>query len=200
MLSVLLALGYPVLVYLALPLASPRALGLGILTVFALRLAVVARGSIVSWLRLAGPVAAAVVAASVASLVWNDPRALLLTPALVNFALLATFALSFAARETTIEALAQAQVGTLSAEEHRYCRVLTVLWCAFFLANGVVATKLALDGSRENWALYTGLVAYVLMGIFFAGEFIYRHWRFRRYVGLPTDALLRRIFPPEESP
>jgi uncharacterized membrane protein len=197
---ILLTLAYPVLVYFALHVVSPRALGLGILALFALRLAVVAPRRLVVYARLAGPVAAAVVAASVASLVWNDPRALLLSPALVNVALLLAFALSFAARETLIETLALAQVGTLSVEEHAYCRKLTALWCAFFLANAAVTAELALDGTLESWALYTGLIAYVLMGLLFAVEFVYRHWRFRRYVGLPTDALLRRLFPPDRLP
>ena len=37
------------------------------------------------------------------------------------------------------------------------------------------------------------------MGLLFATEFVYRHWRFRRYVGLPTDPLLRRLFPPDPT-
>ena len=199
MLQIVLALGYPVLVYLALSVVSPRAVGLGILALLALRLAVVAPRHLVTYARFAGPVAAALVAASVASLVWNDPRALLLTPALVNLALFVAFVSSFAARETLIETVALAQVGTLSAEEHVYCRRLTAIWCAFLLANAGVIVWLALAGTRESWALYTGLIAYLGMGMLFAAEFIYRHWRFRRYVGLPSDALLRRIFPPRPT-
>jgi uncharacterized membrane protein len=196
LLQFVLTLAYPVIVYFALRVASPRALGLGILALVALRLAVAAPRRLATYARFAGPVAVAFIAASAASLVWNDPRALLLTPALVSLALFVGFASSFAARETLIEALALAQVGTLSAAEHAYCRRVTALWCAFLLANTGAITWLALAGTRERWALYTGLVAYVLMGILFAAEFVYRHWRFRRYVGLPTDALLRRLFPP----
>jgi uncharacterized membrane protein len=198
--QILLTLGYPVLVYFALQAVSPRALGLGILALFALRLAFVAPRKLVAHARLAGPVAAAIVAASAVTLVWNDPRALLLSPVLVNVALLLSFALSFSARETLIEALALAQVGTLSLEERAYCRKVTGLWCAFFLANAAVTAELALYGTRESWALYSGLIAYALLGLLLAAEFIYRHWRFRRYVGLPTDALLRRIFPEDPSP
>ena len=54
----------------------------------------------------------------------------------------------------------------------------------------------SLAASLEVWTLYTGLVSYLLIGTLFAIEFVYRHWRFRRYLGAPTDALLRRIFPP----
>ena len=196
LLQVAFGLGYPLVVYAALGVVSPRAIGLGVLVLLALRLAVVAPRRLVAYARFAVPSAAAIAAASVASLVWNDPRALLLTPALANLALLAVFASSFAARETLIETFALAQVGTLSAEEHAYCRRVTALWCAFLVANAAVIVWLALAGTREHWALYTGVVAYLLMGALFAAEFVYRHWRFRRYVGLPTDALLRRWFPP----
>ena len=196
LLQIALAVGYPLLVYFALGVVSARALGLAILALFALRLALARPGSLRAYARLAGPAGAAFVAAGVASLVWNDPRVLLLTPALVNLGLLAAFASSFAARETLIESFALAQVGTLSAEEHAYCRRVTALWCAFLGANASAIVWLALAGTRELWALYTGIVAYVLLGVLFAAEFVYRHWRFRRYVGLPSDALLRRIFPP----
>lgn len=187
------------MVYLALGVVSPRAIGIGVLALLALRLAFVEPRRLVAYARFAVPSAAAIALASVASLVWNDPRALLLTPALANLALLAVFASSFAARETLIETFALAQAGTLSAEEHAYCRRVTAVWCAFLLANGAIIAWLALAGTRESWALYSGVVAYALMGLLFAGEFVYRHWRFRRYVGLPTDALLRRVFPPHPT-
>ncbi len=199
MLQIVFGLGYPLLVYFGLGVLSPRALGLGILAFFALRLAFFARRQFATYARFAGPVAAAFVVASAASLIWNDPRALLLTPALVNLGLFAAFASSFAGRETLVEKLALAQVSALSASERAYCRRVTALWCAFLLANAGVITWLALAGTRERWALYTGVVAYVLMGALFAAEFVYRHWRFRRYVGMPTDALLRRLFPPDAS-
>jgi uncharacterized membrane protein len=114
----------------------------------------------------------------------------------VNAALLAVFASSFAGRETLIETFAQAQGGELPDDERPYCRKVTLLWCAIFVANAGVTTALALRGTREQWALYTGIVAYLGMGLVFAVEFLYRHWRFRRYVGLATDPFMRRIFPP----
>jgi uncharacterized membrane protein len=139
--------------------------------------------------------AAAVALALVPSLVWNDPRSLLATPALVSFGLLAGFGLSLRG-ESVVEAIARAQHGPLSAEQTRYCRRVTLVWCVFFLANGVVALVLALTASTATWALYTGLLAYLLIGALFASEFVYRQWRFRRYVGAPTDVVFRRLFPP----
>jgi uncharacterized membrane protein len=42
------------------------------------------------------------------------------------------------------------------------------------VANGLLALGLALWASVEAWALYTGLIAYVLMGTLFGGEWLYR--------------------------
>jgi uncharacterized membrane protein len=48
------------------------------------------------------------------------------------------------------------------------------------------------------WTVYTGLVAYVLMGLVFAVEYVYRAWRFCEYRNALTDVVLRRLFPPRE--
>jgi len=192
----LLALGYPVLIYLALDVASPRTIALCALALLAARFAIVAPARFVTTARLARLPALAFAGAIVASALWNDAASLLLTPALVSFALLLAFGLSFREPETVIETFARAQVNTLTPEERAYCRKVTALWCVFFLGNGAVALQLALAGSKEAWALYTAGIAYLLLGLLFASEFVYRQWRFRRYVGAPADVLFRRIFPP----
>jgi uncharacterized membrane protein len=60
----------------------------------------------------------------------------------------------------------------------RYTFRITQIWCAFFLINGTLAAYTALFTSRAAWALYNGLIAYLLMGALFAGEWLYRRWRF----------------------
>jgi uncharacterized membrane protein len=187
---------YPFAVYFALGVASPRAIGIATLALLALRLALVAPRRFGAVARVFAPVAIVFGSASLAAAVWGDARALLLAPALFNLAMLAVFAASLARRETAIERLARAQVGDLPADEVAYCRRVTVIWCGFFAANGAVCAALALWAARETWAEYTGAVAYVLLGALFAGEYVYRHWRFRRYRGGPADWLLRRLFPP----
>ncbi len=195
-LRALLFVAYPAAVYFALGFASPRAIALFTLALVAARFAFVAPGRVRAVVRVFAPVALAFGATSAASLLWNHELGLLLAPALFNFAMLGVFASSFARPETAIESLARAQVGELPPEEVTYCRRVTGVWCAFFAANGAAAAWLALFGSREAWALYNGAIAYACVGALFAAEYVYRHWRFRRYVGAPTDALLRRLFPP----
>jgi hypothetical protein len=68
--------------------------------------------------------------------------------------------------------------------------------CSFFAANGAIAFGLAVFGSARAWTLYTGFLAYLGVGALFAAEYSYRQWRFRRYLGAPSDVLFRRLFPP----
>lgn len=55
-----------------------------------------------------------------------------------------------------------------------YCRRVTIVWCAFFMLNGTAALLTAVLMSDRIWAIYTGLISYILMGALFAGEFIVR--------------------------
>ncbi len=128
--------------------------------------------------------------------IWN---LLLLVPALVNGVLLVFFGRTLVYPPTVIEKIAGTMTKDLSSNEVLYCRNVTVVWCLFFTLNGSMALFLALFSSLEVWTLYNSVVAYGLMGSLFLVEFIYRHWRFRRFVGTPLDPLLRRIFPPTGS-
>jgi len=67
----------------------------------------------------------------------------------------------------------------LSPERVAYCRTVTKIWCAFFVVNGSVALWLSLYGSLSAWGLYTGAVAYGLMGLLFVAEYTVRRLRFR---------------------
>ena len=55
-----------------------------------------------------------------------------------------------------------------------YTRQVTKVWCLFFLFNGVVAAGLTLWAPLSWWTLYTGVIAYCLMGVLFAGEWLVR--------------------------
>ena len=50
---------------------------------------------------------------------------------------------------------------------------------AFFIVNGAIALGLALAASDAAWSLYTGVIAYMAMGILFGVEYLVR-LRFKR--------------------
>ena len=55
-----------------------------------------------------------------------------------------------------------------------YCRKVTKVWCAFFIANGAISALTAACFSDAVWSVYNGGVSYALMGLLFAVEYIVR--------------------------
>lgn len=109
-----------------------------------------------------------------AALLWRRPDAMYWYPVAVNLLMLAVFGSSLLAEQTVIEKLARLQHPDLPPAGVRHTRRVTQIWCVFFTANGLTAAMLALSGRHDWWALYTGIIAYVLMGLLFAGEWLYR--------------------------
>lgn len=114
-----------------------------------------------------------------AAALWtNAALPLKLYPVLVNAAMLAIFGYSLIYPPSIAERFARIREPDLSPQAVRYTRRVTQVWCAFFIANGAVALGTALWGSPAVWTLYNGFLAYLLMGLLFAGEFCVR-WRFK---------------------
>lgn len=197
--QVLLGIAYPILIFLSLTWLEPREVAFVVLSLAALRLLFLRRGAAVAFAKEVWIPVALVGVVALGTAIWNDPMGLLITPTLINAALLATFGTSLWAERPIVERFARLQAKDLSDAEVRYCRRVTKVWCGFFVANGSTALYLALARDVETWALFTGLISYLLMGMLFGGEYIYRHWRFRRFVGGFADPLLKWFFPPHSE-
>jgi len=107
--------------------------------------------------------------------IWsNNLVSLRFYPALVNGVMLVIFSWSLLSPPSLIERLARLQHPDLPPEGVIYTRRVTQVWCGFFIVNGVFALVTALWSSFEIWSLYNGLIAYLLMGVLFIGEYIVR--------------------------
>lgn len=95
-------------------------------------------------------------------------------PVLLNALLLALFGLSLQFGPPLIERLARLSEPDLPEVAVRYTRRVTQVWALFFLANGLVVIALNLWAPLSWWTLYTGLIAYGLMGLLFAAEWLVR--------------------------
>jgi uncharacterized membrane protein len=104
----------------------------------------------------------------------NDLIALRFYPVIINAVMLLIFSWSVFSPPTVIERLARLQHPDLPPEGIIYTKRVTQIWCLFFVLNGGMALTTALWCSFEAWSLYNGLIAYVLMGILFAGEYVVR--------------------------
>ena len=100
-----------------------------------------------------------------------------LYPVLMVAVALAVFTVSLW-RTPLVEVFARRMGETLDARGVAYCRRVTVVWTVF-LSMHLVVTFLTVFASYETWALYNGVIAYLMMGALFAGEWLFRR-RFRR--------------------
>jgi len=165
----------PLAVYQALQRFQPREVAMALLALVLLR----SPARSVEFLHRYG-LYAVPAALALAVLLWrsNDPVWVLAYPVIVNGLMLGMFAASLLRPPSLIERLARLRQPDLPPEGAAYCRRVTLVWCAFFVGNGSIAAWTALAASREAWVLYNGLIAYLLMGALFAGEWLYRRWRF----------------------
>ena len=123
----------------------------------------------------------------------DDPRFLFAMPVLISVVLLASFGRSLRGEMPIVERFARMQVSDLSEREIRYCRSVTEVWCVFFACNAAIALLLAWLAPLSWWAAYTGAIAYVLIGVIGATEYVVRKSRFGRFGEGPIDRALHAV-------
>lgn len=192
--QVLFTLAYPLVIYLAFSRLETRAVAGLLLALYAVSLLLRARGSLTQLWQLVRPHLGLVLLIGLA-LAAGHRTALLLLPVLVSLYLLGTFARSLRQGPPMVERFARVVEDDLPDFTLPYCRKVTVLWCVFLAANAVGAAWLAFFAPLGWWALYTGAVFYLLLGILFAVEFVVRKLWFRHYTTGLADRLFARLFP-----
>lgn len=182
----ILVVVYPVVVYVGVTRWSARTVGLTMACIL-LPLAFM-RVRAVPHAQLSGAVMPFMptLAVVVLTTLTNDSLVLLALPVLVNLTLLWSFAGTLRnGRMPMIERFAridhdQRFAGTdLTEGMVGYCRVVTRIWCGFFVTNGLVSGVLAVFAPMEWWAVYTCLIAYILVFAIFLGERLVRSKLFR---------------------
>ena len=171
--AIALALGYPVIVFVSLQLGGVKTLGFATLGVGAARTIVFAAAPKARGRRWDG-VGLLLVFVGVVVL-WSDAvLTALFYPVIVNFTMLGYFGWSVVRPPTVVEHIARLKTPDLPPRAVAYTRRVTLTWCAFFLVNGTIALYTALWTPIEMWMIYNSGIAYVAMGIMFAGEFLIR--------------------------
>lgn len=167
---------YPLLVYYGLNYVSPALFGIVFLVAGLARFAVTKHKSeplTVILLLLVGSY-------SVLLALSGKDWLLRLYPVVVSLGMSGVFAASLTREIPLIESFARAAGKTITANAKRYTRTLTAVWAVILLINGMVSLYLALFASLAAWALYCGLLSYVLMGTFFLLELLYRQYYIKR--------------------
>jgi uncharacterized membrane protein len=169
-------LAYPFAIFFGLKFMEPRFVAILLACALLARRGRQAARLLEGLSRVDRSILAGLLLVAVVTVLTNSEVLLRLYPAAMNLGMLLLFGLSLFYPPSMIERFARVSEPDLPLEGVVYTRVVTKIWCAFFLFNASIATVTAIGTSRENWALYNGLIAYLLMGALFAGE-----WVFRRY-------------------
>lgn len=171
---------YPLLMYVSESRLGVQWMAIGVIAVCVLRLAVSRFGTpsldarAVFGTRELLLICCGAIALALVSLLRGSSSAMLYYPVLVNGVMLVAFGGSLFSPQTVVERIARLRDKDLPAQAIPYLRRVTAAWCVFFVSNGAIALYTATASSFETWALYNGLIAYILIGAMFAGEFLIR--------------------------
>lgn len=187
-LAVTACAAYPFLNHLAATRAEPRWAALGL----ALVLWVFSAGS--HWMVRSATFAAAL-AAAWALAAWASAVLLYVPPVAINLALAVFFGATLRPRhEPLVSRFARMTRGRRLPEElARYTRCLTVAWTAFFLLMAAISIQLAVFASVDAWSLFTNVLNYLLVALFFVLEYVYRRLRYRHHAHLSPREMVRRL-------
>ncbi len=171
-----LIVGYPLIIYLGLEMLPLKQVAGFILATFVLRLLFVGRSRLHFLKPMTIPVTLCGVSLALAALVMDSQQTLYFYPVLVNLISLAVFVWSLYSPPSIIECFARLTDDSLPDSAISYTRTVTLIWCFFFVVNGSIAFYTAMLGDQQIWALYNGLLSYILMGILMVSERLYRTW------------------------
>lgn len=175
----LLAL-YPFIVYFGIRMLPPSFFGILLAVIVAARFAVLKRED----RTLALPVLALLLVYAVAAASLGSAEALLYYPVLVNLMLCILFVASVVNGDPLLLRLVRARGIPMSRFGPRYLTVLTAIWGGFFAINCLVALWTT-TASMEAWALYNGLISYLVVGLFLGAEWIFRR-HYKRRLGVSS--------------
>lgn len=97
-------------------------------------------------------------------------------PVIISLMMLAIFGSSLWSSQSIVERLARLQTPDLPQKGVIYTRKVTQVWCLFFILNATITATLILWEQFEYWAIYTGIVSYIFIGLLMIGEWLVRQW------------------------
>lgn len=163
---------YPFAVYIGLNNLQPGYLAIVLVAFVLLRIFLV-RSNLkkLPWLL---PASVLGIVAILASAFTDSTIGFKLYPLAINFAMLMVFAFSYFKPPTVIETFARLSEKKLPPSAIKYTAKVTLVWCLFFIINGLVSLYTAVFMSLDSWMIYNGFISYVLMGILMLVEYLVR--------------------------
>ena len=177
-----LTLAYPFVVFLGLSRFPPGVFGALLALLILIRMRAIS-----AHLKKTMTLGGYLIIGYAALIVWLDSERLLrLYPVLINLLVFMLFASTLLSPPSMIEHISRRAGMEVPPSGVAYTHKLTLVWCVFFLINAAAAGTTAIAASRATWALYNGFISYVLMGLLFGAEYLYRqHYKRQHSVNRP---------------
>lgn len=170
-LTTMITLAYPFIIYHGSQSIEPKWLMLGFAGLFIIRGLTLNQGVG----KLIGlPVYLLIVLLCLGSFVLGKMDLMYYIPSLIGLGLLGLFSHSLLHPPTFIEKFARRENPNLPPAAIVYCRIVTYVWCLFFIINASIAAYLAYREHISLWTKYTGFYSYLLIAALFAVEFAVR--------------------------
>ena len=173
--ALIMVLCYPFVIYFGMGHFSTRYLLLAIACAFLLRFFALKKQSSPFSQSFIFVVIVGLIVCAI-GIVFNSVMMVKLYPVFVNFILFIFFFHSLFYPPSVIERIARITNPALSIDAIRYTRKTTMVWCGFFVANGMISLWTVFFASAKIWMLYNGFIAYILMGLLFSIEYLVRCW------------------------
>jgi uncharacterized membrane protein len=130
-----------------------------------------------------------------APLVADTDALLKVPPVIINLALAVWFGRTLApGEEPMISWFARLVRGTeLAPDLARYTRYSTVMWTVFFVITAAAAAALAALATPQTWSLFANGIDYLLVGVLFVVEYVFRRVRYRHHEHPPLAEVVRTV-------
>lgn len=130
-----------------------------------------------------------------APLVADTEALLKLPPVIIDLALAVWFGRTLApGEEPMIGWFARLVRGSeLPPDLARYARFSTVMWTALFVGMAAAAAALAVLATPRTWSLFANGIEYLLVGVLFVGEHVFRRVRYRHHEPRPLAEVVRTV-------
>jgi uncharacterized membrane protein len=158
--TVFCLISYPLLVYLGMAYIDIRLMGALLLVIILLRIIAFRQQPKKQTLLflLVGSAIAIIVIFS------NQLYFLKLYPVCISLLMLGIFGYSLLYPPTIVQTIAHRSFKEKEMPEEviTYTRNITKIWCAFFLANAILASYTTFFTTIEMWTLYNGLISFLI--------------------------------------
>ncbi len=174
-LSAIVLLAYPFAIYFGINRFGLNLVGGLLIAALLLRVFVAKKTPLKEFKFLALTTGAVGIVLVTLGMVFKNHGLLQFYPVAVNLCMLCVFSFSLKQPQSIIERLARLHEPDLPPSGVRYTRQVTKVWCVFFTLNASIAFYTCFLPVKL-WALYNGLISYLLIGALFGAEWLVRQW------------------------